>query len=169
MGCILHLFDLAQPCVFVKQLPGPILCALLMTRTPFPKLRGQFAQFLNRESLNALVCSTRLRVSVYGTGAHGLMFSGFSREYALPSLSDSSLGRTPVLSGFGSHGGFAWMINTYTLSTHIPSGAAVSLLRLRIAPCGSNGILTVLPSPSPFGWALGPDWTPGWLTLPGKP
>ena len=21
-------FDLAQPCVFVKQLPGPILCAL---------------------------------------------------------------------------------------------------------------------------------------------
>ena len=37
-------FVLAQPCVFVKQLPGPILCALSCEEGPFiPKLQGQFA------------------------------------------------------------------------------------------------------------------------------
>ena len=37
-------FILAQPCVFVKQLPGPILCALSCEEGPFiPKLQGQFA------------------------------------------------------------------------------------------------------------------------------
>ena len=36
-------FDFAQPCVFGKQLPGPILCAS-PKRGPFiPKLQGQFA------------------------------------------------------------------------------------------------------------------------------
>src|SRR5690606_2385588 len=33
-----------------------------------PKLRCQFAEFLNQSSLNALVFSTCLPVSVYGTG-----------------------------------------------------------------------------------------------------
>ena len=36
-------FDLAQPCVFVKQLPGPILCAQLSLGPFIPKLQGQFA------------------------------------------------------------------------------------------------------------------------------
>ena len=33
-------FEFAQPCVFVKQLPGPILCASLFTRTPYPEVTG---------------------------------------------------------------------------------------------------------------------------------
>ena len=33
-------FDLAQPCVFGKQLPGPILCALLKVGTLFPEVTG---------------------------------------------------------------------------------------------------------------------------------
>ena len=36
-------FDLAQTCVFVKQSPGPILCAPLAGGPLLPKLRGQFA------------------------------------------------------------------------------------------------------------------------------
>ena len=60
-------FDLAETCVFDKQLPGPILCDLLsqaplipklrglrpsFTLAPLlPKLRGQFAEFLNNASL----------------------------------------------------------------------------------------------------------------------
>ena len=36
-------------------------------------------------------------------------------------------------------------------------GAAVSLLRLRVARHGGNGILTVSPSASPKGLSLGPD------------
>ena len=43
-------FDLAETCVFAKQLPGPIHCGSV-TRAPlFPKLRGQFAEFLNYPS-----------------------------------------------------------------------------------------------------------------------
>jgi hypothetical protein len=37
-----------------------------------PKLRGQFAEFLNRDSLVALACSASLPVSVYGTGTYDL-------------------------------------------------------------------------------------------------
>ena len=32
--------NFAQPCVFVKQLPGPILCASLITRTLYPEVTG---------------------------------------------------------------------------------------------------------------------------------
>ena len=35
--------NFAQPCVFVKQLPGPILCAPSYWGPFFPRLQGQFA------------------------------------------------------------------------------------------------------------------------------
>ena len=35
--------------------------------------------------------------------------------------------------------------------------AEVPLLRRRVAPCGSHGMLTVCPSASPLGLALGSD------------
>ena len=43
-------FDLAETCVFAKQLPGPILCGHIAVAPLFPKLRGQFAEFLNYPS-----------------------------------------------------------------------------------------------------------------------
>ena len=43
-------FDLAETCVFDKQLPGPILCDLLSQAPLIPKLRGQLAEFLNNPS-----------------------------------------------------------------------------------------------------------------------
>ena len=43
-------YDLAETCVFAKQSPGPILCGSI-TRAPLiPKLRGQYAEFLNNLS-----------------------------------------------------------------------------------------------------------------------
>ena len=36
-------FDLAETCVFAKQLPGPILCGSISGASLLPKLRGQFA------------------------------------------------------------------------------------------------------------------------------
>ena len=42
-----------------------------------PKLRGQIAEFLNRDSPVALACSASLPVSVYGTGTYDLP-RGFS-------------------------------------------------------------------------------------------
>ncbi len=44
-------YDLAQTCVFDKQSLGPILCGLSFEEAPLiPKLRGQFAEFLNNPS-----------------------------------------------------------------------------------------------------------------------
>ena len=43
-------FDLAQTCVFGKQLLGPILCGSIARAPLIPKLRGQFAEFLNNPS-----------------------------------------------------------------------------------------------------------------------
>ena len=43
-------YDLAETCVFDKQLPGPIHCGSVSGAPLFPKLRGQFAEFLNNSS-----------------------------------------------------------------------------------------------------------------------
>jgi hypothetical protein len=43
-------FDLAETCVFAKQSPGPILCDHIAVAPLLPKLRGQFAEFLNYPS-----------------------------------------------------------------------------------------------------------------------
>ena len=43
-------FDLAETCVFDKQSPGPIHCGSVSGAPLFPKLRGQFAEFLNYPS-----------------------------------------------------------------------------------------------------------------------
>ena len=47
-------FDLAQTCVFVKQLLGPFLCDHISMAPLLPKLRGNFAEFLNNSSLARL-------------------------------------------------------------------------------------------------------------------
>ena len=41
----------AETCVFVKQSPGPLHCGLLSQAPLLPKLRGNFAEFLNNASL----------------------------------------------------------------------------------------------------------------------
>ena len=43
-------FEFAETCVFAKQLPGPIHCGSLSGAPLIPKLRGQFAEFLNYPS-----------------------------------------------------------------------------------------------------------------------
>ena len=44
-------FALAETCVFGKQSPGPFHCGLLSQAPLLPKLRGNFAEFLNNSSL----------------------------------------------------------------------------------------------------------------------
>ena len=62
-------FYFAQPCVFVKQLPGPILCALPLSRDPLSRsYRVNLPSSLTVNHSSASVFSTRPRVSVYGTG-----------------------------------------------------------------------------------------------------
>ena len=75
-------FNFAQPCVFVKQLPGPILCASPYDEDPLSRsYRVNLPSSLTVNHSSALVYSTRLRVSVYGTGTLKIKFSGFSWEY----------------------------------------------------------------------------------------
>ena len=91
---------------------------------------------------SALVCSTRPRVSVCGTGAAWVKLSGFSREYGYPRCRTPP-GRNPYcqvrLNG--------WICLPISLPTPFNGDfrrpAVVSLLRLHVAPCGSDGILTV--------------------------
>ena len=44
-------YALAETCVFGKQLPGPIHCGFPKKPPLIPKLRGNFAEFLNHSSL----------------------------------------------------------------------------------------------------------------------
>ena len=46
--------DLAKPCVFVKQSPGPFHCGPPKGASFLPKLQDQFAEFLSHESLEHL-------------------------------------------------------------------------------------------------------------------
>ena len=71
-------FDLAESCVFDKQSPGPIHCGSVAGAPLIPKLRGQFAEFLNYPSpvgLRILFLTTCVGLR-YG---HHFYTQGFSR------------------------------------------------------------------------------------------
>ena len=64
-------------------MPGPILCASINFEDPLSRsYRVNLPSSLTVIHPSALVYSTRLRVSVCGTGTERIKFSGFSREYA---------------------------------------------------------------------------------------
>ena len=70
-------FDLAETCVFAKQLPGPIHCGSRERAPLFPKLRGQFAEFLNNSSpvgLRVLLLPTCVGLR-YGRRRYTISFS----------------------------------------------------------------------------------------------
>ena len=141
-GCIPHLSSLHSP-VFLLTICLDLFYAPRSSRGPFiPDGLGQFAWLLNQESLNALVCSTRPRGSVCGTGAAWVKLSGFSREYDYPHCQIPPK-RTPYCQ-VQPQGWICLPLPTPTLCNgDRRRPAVVSLLRLHVAPCGSDGILTV--------------------------
>ena len=95
-------FDLAETCVFAKQVPGPILCGCISTAPLLPKLRGQFAEFLNYPSpvgLRILFLSTCVGLR-YGHLRYTQDFSRL-RPSTLPYFNFSPL--RPGLPSPGSH------------------------------------------------------------------
>ena len=84
-------FDLAETCVFDKQLPGPIHCGSLSRAPLFPKLRGQFAEFLNNSSpvgLRVLLLPTcvglrygHLKYTMSFSRLHPCIFAGYHRRW----------------------------------------------------------------------------------------
>ncbi len=89
---------------------------------------------------SALVYSTRLRVSVCGTGTSWIKFSGFS--WSMITTHYWIARRLSILSGSTLR---ICLPSTSTpFNRTIPSAGGVSLLRLHVTPmAGSNGILTV--------------------------
>ena len=71
--------DLAQPCVFGKQSPGPFLCGSPKGERPLSRsYRTILPSSLTTNHPCASVCSTRSRVSVCGTVPRAIVLSGFS-------------------------------------------------------------------------------------------
>ncbi len=74
-------FDLAETCVFDKQSPGPILCGHIAVASLLPKLRDQFAEFLNYPS------PVGLRILFLSTCV-GLRYGrlGYTQDFSRPGL-----------------------------------------------------------------------------------
>ena len=99
-------FHLAQPCVFVKQLPGPILCALPFDRDPLSRsYRVNLPSSLTVNHSSASVFSTQLRVSVYGTGTLLICLADFLGSLITSILPCTS---TRYTVRFSSQSGFAY-------------------------------------------------------------
>src|SRR5690606_39727930 len=73
--------DLAETCVFVKQLTGPFHCGLSCLRHSFSRSYGVILPNSLTKVLSVpLVFSTHLPVSVCGTGKTSSSLRGFSRQ-----------------------------------------------------------------------------------------
>ena len=139
--CLDH--ALAGTCVFAKQSLDAILCERiglglqrlhLLPPPLLPKLRGNFAEFLDRKSLEHL----RLLASPTCVGLrYGHVVSyprGFSRQCASPALCGSL--ENPSASALGCLDGFPCPGSPTTLHRHNHPPTASLLLR---PPLGSNG------------------------------
>ena len=126
-------YDLAETCVFGKQLLGPFLCGLDCSEAPLiANLRGKFAEFLNNAS------PARLRILSSSTCV-GLRYGRLRYTSILfsPQISCASTHSCPLRPGFPSPG-----------SQYVHVSYSLNL--------GGYGISTVCASTTPFGLALAP-------------
>ena len=147
-GCILHLEILHSP-VFMLNSCLDLFSAPHLTGDPFSRgYRVNLPSSLTVSLSSALVYSTRLRVSVCGTGTSEVMFSGFSWE---PDYHRYSIARgLSILSASARQADLPTRRLPTSFNLRFRRQAGVSLLRLHIAPISSNGIFTV----SSIGYAV---------------
>ena len=127
-------YGFAETCVFDKQSPGPFHCGLLTQAPLLPKLRGQYAEFLNNPS------PVGLRILSSSTCV-GLRY-----------------GRLRYTHTFSRH---CFLVLPYYFQSLTPGSTNA---RVTIPHCVSmlkslsgNGISTVCASTTPSGLALAPD------------
>ena len=140
-GCILHLSILHSP-VFLLNSCLDRFSAPPSLEDPLSRsYRVSLPSSLTVIHSSALVYSTRLRVSVCGTGTERIKFSGFSREYAyvrywiVPKDAPYCQVRLSLR--------ICLQQSTSTPFNRLfRQPAALSLLRLHVARKGSTGILT---------------------------
>ena len=127
-------FGFAETCVFDKQSPGPFHCDHLAVAPLIPKLRGQYAEFLNNPSpvgLRILSSSTCVGLR-YGRPSYtSRLFSLSIRRTSLLKFQSLSPGAT---------------------NARVQLDECVSMLN----SFGGYGISTVCASTTPFGLALAP-------------
>ena len=126
-------FGFAETCVFVKQSPGPFHCDHLAVAPLLPKLRGQYAEFLNNPSpvgLRILSSSTCVGLR-YGR----LQYT--SHLFSPPCLCTSLLCFSPLRPGQPTPG---LQIDSVSVCLNF----------------SGYGISTVCASTTPFGLALAP-------------
>ena len=126
-------YAFAETCVFGKQSPGPFHCDPLARAPLLPKLRGQYAEFLNNPSpagLRILSSSTCVGLRYGRLGYTICLFS----PLLLPD--------------------FPTKFQSLTTDTNCRLGVLhrVSILKSG----GGDGIYTVCASTTPFGLALAP-------------
>ena len=142
-GCILLLSYSHSPVFLLNSCLDLFSAPSLARRDPLSRsYRVSLPSSLTVNHSSALVYSTRLRVSVCGTGTSEVMFSGFSRQsvylryWIVPKDAPYSQVRL-----------FPWIClrkSTPTLFNGLfRQPAAVSLLLPHVTLKGSNGILTV--------------------------
>ena len=140
-GCILHLSILHSP-VFLLNSCLDRFSAPPSLEDPLSRsYRVSLPSSLTVIHSSALVYSTRLRVSVCGTGTERIKFSGFSREYAyvrywiVPKDAPYCQVRLSLR--------ICLQQSTSTpLNRLFRQPAALSRLRPHVTPFGSTGILT---------------------------
>ena len=159
-GCqaIFFVFKLCIALCFVKQLPGPILCAPPCSGDPLSRSYGvNLPSSLTMILSSALVYSTRPPVSVYGTGQRKICLAGF--------LWEPDYHLCPIRRGFSVLSRFIIqrVLDCADITTRFNvlfrQHADVSLLRRRITLAPGAGMLTGCPSDTPCGFSLGPDLT----------
>ena len=137
----------------MQPLWAPVVHLHLLTAHLLPKLRCQFAEFLQPSSLK------RLRIFISPTsvglryGRSILKLSGFSWELGISTFA----GKTPLVITPQLSRPDLPRQHAYTLKPTIPTVGRANLLRPPIAFTIGTGILTCFPSTTPFGLALGAD------------
>ena len=126
-------FGFAETCVFDKQSPGPFHCDHLSVAPLIPKLRGQYAEFLNNPSPVGL----RILSSSTCVGLRYGRLQCSSHLFSLQALHASLLIFSPFRPGLPTPG--SWI-------THMSVCLNFS----------GYGISTVCASTTPFGLALAP-------------
>ena len=156
----------ADTCVFAKQSLGTIHCGRsllpltghILPAPLLPKLRGHFAEFLLRKSLEPL----RLLASPTCVGLRYGHHQHLPREAFLGSRLANPLTRPCGLFGIGSRLSRRICLpgNVYDLTSAQPpaDGLLAPASPLGVKRCGGGtGILTRFPSVTPFGLTLGTD------------
>ena len=140
-GCILHL-EISHSPVFLLNSCLDLFSAPNSRWDPLSRsYRVNLPSSLTVNHSSALVYSTRLRVSVCGTGTSRIKFSGFSREYVY-----THYYRFPKELVYYQVRLSLWICLQKSTSTPFNGlfrqSAALSRLRLHVTPKGSTGILT---------------------------